>query len=66
VEEGVEIVVSNVVVPGEAVSHLVFFAGEPLREKDGGVVEEELGGGAGHPEAEGSGVWRAVVEARVV
>ncbi len=49
-EQGAEGVISEVVIAGEAVGHLVFLARKPFREKDGGVVQEEVCCGAGDPE----------------
>jgi hypothetical protein len=66
VEEREECGVSNVVVPRETVGHLVLFAGEPFREKDRGVVEQEFGGCTGDPEAERRRVGLAIIEARMV
>jgi hypothetical protein len=42
--------ISEVVVAGEAVGHLVLLARKPFGEENGGVVQEVVCRGAGDPE----------------
>jgi hypothetical protein len=50
VKKQAEGIISEVVVAGEAVGHLVLLAEKPFGEEDGGVVQEEVCRGAGDPE----------------
>jgi hypothetical protein len=50
VEKRAQGIISEVVVTGEAAGHLVLLVRTPFREKNGGVLQEEVCRGTGNPE----------------
>jgi hypothetical protein len=64
VKERAECFISEVAITGEAVSHLVVFAREPLGEQHGRVVEQEFCGSTSNPQSEGCCIKGAVIKTR--